>query len=77
MQLIFLIQLQIVKHSFIYLKALFFLFVEVLYEFRLLSSTSQKLSSLLITKFISISYHKFLFKSQGVSELMDGQGVPF
>ena len=52
-RLIFLVRLQIIKHSFAHLEALLFLIVKVLYEFRLLSSTSQKLSSLLITKFLS------------------------
>ena len=41
-QLIFLVQLQIIRHSFAHLKVFLFLFVKVLYEFRLLSSTSQK-----------------------------------
>ena len=41
----------LIKHSFAHLEALLFLFVKILYEFRLLSSSSQKLSSLLITKF--------------------------
>ena len=35
-------RLQIIKHSFAHLEALLFLFVKVLHEFRLLSSTSQK-----------------------------------
>ena len=49
------------KTSFAHVEALLFPFIKVLYEFRLIFTTSQKLSSLLITNFISISYRKFLF----------------